>query len=79
LDLALEPPRCRKVSINLGAVTGAKVGQTTILVGKGIIWVASDGFIVIAESIIEVSFVTIDVPATYIGWDKLASSRIASL
>lgn len=34
MDLAIEPPRCRKVSISLGAVTGAKVGQTTILVGK---------------------------------------------
>ena len=78
MDLALEPPRCRKVSISLGAVTGAKVGQTTILVGKGIIWVASDGFIVIAESIIEISLVTIDVPATYIGWDKVPQSLLIS-
>ena len=78
MDLAIEPPRCRKVSISLGAVTGAKVGQTTILVGKGIIWVASDGLIVIAESIIEISLVTIDVPATYMGWDKVPQSLLIS-
>lgn len=64
---SLEPPRCRKVCISLGAVTGVEVGYSTILVGKRIIWSEPNNLVVIADSLIEVSLGNIGVSPTYVG------------
>src|SRR5271166_1166917 len=65
-----QPSRRRKVSISLGPLTGVKVDYSTILVGNGIIWIEADSLAVIADSLIEVSLVTMSVPATEIAGCK---------
>jgi len=79
LQSSLEPPRCRKVSISLGGVTGLEVGSSAILVGKGKIWVEPDRLIVVTNRLVEVAFLGICRASKRVGKSEIwvKSNRIA--
>jgi len=52
LPIAIEPLRCRNVSVGLSAVAGAEIGDSAIIVDRAVIWLEPDRVVVVADGVV---------------------------
>src|SRR6516164_6549202 len=52
LPIAIEPLRCRNVSVGLSAVAAAEIGDSAIMVGRAATWLEPDRVIVVADGLV---------------------------
>src|SRR5215469_9516308 len=69
----LEPPRCRKVSVSLIAVSLFRIGGPAIVVGRDKIWVETDRFGKVADRLGVLTLFPIGDSAKIVDWTIIKS------